>query len=332
MICFRSRGVLVLLYHRVTELARDPWSLAVPPSLFAQQLDVLRKHADCVQLDAAVKHPGARMFQRPRIAVTFDDGYADNFHEAATILNSLGIPATVFVVSGAVGNDREFWWDELERIVFDSNGARIRQVDVFSRLISWRVPETSGQDKDTWQAWQDDTPSDAHRAYRELYLTLSSLPPDERNATMDDLVSQTQLARGARPTHRTLSFDEVRNMAGMPMIEIGVHTVSHPILSRLPPDQQTWEIAQAKSDLESITGSTMRHFSYPYGKSEHYDRQTIDLVRDAGFESACTNEPGITTSSVDRFRIPRVVAPALPGPQFERWLTHCLATVARNAA
>jgi len=326
---FANKGVLVLLYHRVAELARDPWSLCVLPAQFAQHLGVLKERTCPIRLSELGAHLGTHLFQRPRVAITFDDGYADNLRQAAPLLGDLGIPATVFVVSGAIRERREFWWDELERIVFEPDGiGGTRQLTLANRTIAWTIAEFGTAERDDWLAWKEETPTSAHRVYRELYGILSVLPSDERRALMDDFIRQARLSYAARPTHRALSCEEVRELAASSLIDIGVHTVSHPVLSSLPLAQQIKEIVEAKAELESLIGMPMRHFSYPYGKHEHYDRNTIEVVRRAGFEFAYVNEPGIAGPSIDRFQIPRVVVPALDGPEFAEWLTSCLATLA----
>jgi peptidoglycan/xylan/chitin deacetylase (PgdA/CDA1 family) len=318
----------VLLYHRVSELRRDPWSLCVSPGQFEQQLQILRESAHPIGLSELGANLGRRVFRRPPVAVTFDDGYADNLHQAGPLLRQFGIPATVFAVSGAVREGREFWWDELEKIVFEPQGtSATRQVMLLGRTFTWRPPENGAAERDDWQAWKDETPTPAHGIYRELYGILSVLPPEDRKTLLDDLIHQADVSPAARASHRPLSCAELRELAHSSGIDVGVHTVTHPVLSRLPVAQQAQEVLQAKSELETITGKPMRQFSYPYGKREHWDSNTVEVVQRAGFEYAYTNEPGIAGASIDRFQVPRVVVPALDGPAFAQWMRHCLDTL-----
>src|SRR5262249_43149366 len=115
-----QNGGAILLYHRVTRLDRDPQLLAVSPEHFAEHLDVLRRKANVVPLN---KFRGEPRLPSRAIAITFDDGYADNFVEAKPILERKEVPATVFVVSGFLGSAREFWWDELDRILLQPEDA-----------------------------------------------------------------------------------------------------------------------------------------------------------------------------------------------------------------
>ena len=106
----RAPDPLILLYHRVTRLANDRWSIAVTPAHFAEHMDVLRRRATVLPLSVldAPARPNARA---AKVVVTFDDGYADNLHEALPVLQRFDIPATVFVSTDAVVQSREFWWD-----------------------------------------------------------------------------------------------------------------------------------------------------------------------------------------------------------------------------
>ena len=108
---------LILLYHRVANAKPGPHSnvsgLSVTPEHFEQQLAVLRRRFAPLRLRDLLESPPR--FRHPAVAVTFDDGYADNLHAALPLLERFGIPATFFVTSGMLGGEREFWWDTLER-------------------------------------------------------------------------------------------------------------------------------------------------------------------------------------------------------------------------
>ena len=133
----RAPEPLILLYHRVTHLANDRWSIAVTPAHFAEQMELLRRKATVLPLSAlgaAETPPNAR---GATVVVTFDDGYADNLHEALPILQRFDVPATVFVSTDAVVQSREFWWDDLERLVapdeYHATWARLRDVEARER-------------------------------------------------------------------------------------------------------------------------------------------------------------------------------------------------------
>src|SRR5262245_47936593 len=109
---------LLLMYHRIAEPQIDPWGMCVSADRFAQHLEVLASQATIVPLaDLAAGCVSAA----PRTAVvTFDDGYADNLYEAKPLLERFAAPATIFVATAPLEHPREFWWDELERILLQS--------------------------------------------------------------------------------------------------------------------------------------------------------------------------------------------------------------------
>lgn len=117
--CWR-RHALVLCYHRVAEpAARDPWSLRVAPRRFREQLEVLRSHAELVPLSELGRRANCRG-ARPVVALTFDDGYADNLRTALPMLEETAAPATFFIVSSAIERGTPFWWDQLAELEGDS--------------------------------------------------------------------------------------------------------------------------------------------------------------------------------------------------------------------
>src|SRR4051812_45419166 len=107
------------MYHRVATPGSDPWDLAVSPERFEAQMAHLRRRRTPLSLAEFMRRLEAGDLPCDAAAVTFDDGYADNLINARPRLQRHEIPATVYLVSDAVGSDREFWWDELARMFLD---------------------------------------------------------------------------------------------------------------------------------------------------------------------------------------------------------------------
>ena len=134
---WRSSHPLILLYHRVTHLADDRWSIAVTPAHFAEQMELLRQCATVLPLSALGATGAGPNVRGAAVLVTFDDGYADNLHEALPVLQRFDVPATVFISTDAVIQGREYWWDDLDRLVppaeYDATWARLRDIDARAR-------------------------------------------------------------------------------------------------------------------------------------------------------------------------------------------------------
>ena len=272
-------------------------------------MEVLRHAAQPVpmgRLLAALDH--ARP-SRTLVAVTFDDGYAESLRTARPILERLGIPATAFLTSGYIGSGREFWWDALERALFEPR----------------QLPETlvlrTGRAHREWTFANAVPGAPRHRrAFASLYSWLRPLPDSERRALVDELCGWAGVPAMPRPGHRPLSEDDVRQFAAGELVEVGAHTETHPTLAWLPTSRQRAEIEGSKKRLEAIAGRPVIQFAYPHGHRSDYTRVSETLVRDAGFASACAAFPGGVWPGVDRFGLPRIQAHNWDGETFARVL------------
>ncbi|HKC23705.1 MAG TPA: polysaccharide deacetylase family protein, partial [Thermoanaerobaculia bacterium] len=166
---------LVLLYHRIVELRSEPWSLSVAPRRFDEQMKALRAIASPVALARIAGALGGGEIPQRAVAVTFDDGYADNHAAALPVLERHGVPATVFVTTGFVGQPLEMWWDQLERILlvpgtlprsvrFIANG-RLREWDLGDDAV---YSEARAASHEAWRAGAP-APTLRHSAYREIW-------------------------------------------------------------------------------------------------------------------------------------------------------------------
>ena len=109
----------------------------------------------------------------------------------------------------------------------------------------------------------------------------------------------------AAPDTRTLTPNELIELAGVDRVTIGAHTVDHVCLGGRPADEQAHTIAGSKSTLENVLGSRVPHFAYPFGRRGDFDECSIEAVRTAGFDTACTTIAGTARPSTDRFHLPR---------------------------
>ncbi len=316
---------LILLYHRVTDVGSDPWSLCVSPHHFAEHLEVLRKHGSIMPLPQLSQDLADVNLPRQAIAVTFDDGYADNLHNAKPLLERYDIPATVFVTTGYLGNEREFWWDELERLFLQPGTLpETLHLNVNGSTYEWEMGEAAHYSEETYQrlrCWhieQQEDPTPRHYLYRTLWQLLSPLRHGERRKVLDDLLAWGGDKPTGRPTHRALSPEETVNVAQGGLIEVGAHTVTHPSLPALPLALQENEIQESKKCLEEIIGHPVRSFAYPHGD---YTADTLSIVRETGFSCACSADAGIIDQRTGHFQLPRVQVLDWDGEEFARQLS-----------
>jgi peptidoglycan/xylan/chitin deacetylase (PgdA/CDA1 family) len=312
---FRHVGgtALVLIYHRVADLERDPQLLAVGTSHFADQMAMLAATYRVTRLAELVAGLRRRRVSDRTVVVTFDDGYADNLQHAAPVLQRNGVAATVFVNSGYVDSHEEFWWDELEHIVLSPGTLppEIRLEASTGRIVSTSEDCESYSEDDAardrgWNMLQSDS-NGRERLYRELCTFFRPLSSTDRTDALRQLRDQAGVAAEVRTSHRQLTATEVRELDCLDGVDVGAHTRSHHVLAERTAAEQREEILTDRDTLARICGHRIPLLSYPYGGPDALDDVTVGLVRDAGFLGACANHPGVVKQWTDPFRIPRVL-------------------------
>lgn len=276
----------ILIFHRV---------LAQPDPLFPGEVDAarfdlvcrwMRQWFDVLPLDAAVRRLGQGTLPARAAAITFDDGYEDNCSVALPILRRHGLPATFFVTTGFL--DGGCMWND--RIVEAIRGAAPGTLD----LAAIGHPE--------FGAHRIDDDGSRRAAIGAILPRAKYLAPQQR---LGFSLRLAELAQAPIPAGLMMSSDQVRALhrAGM---QIGAHTVNHPILARLGRDEALREIDGSRRHLESITGAPVTLFAYPNGRpGDDYDDASVTLVREAGFEAAVSTTWGAAHRDSDRFQLPR---------------------------
>jgi peptidoglycan/xylan/chitin deacetylase (PgdA/CDA1 family) len=299
-------GGLILMYHRVTEIESDPWGLCVSPSYFAEHLQVLKK-LNCTvrlqQLNQTLKN-GKRPHRQ--IVITFDDGYSDNLYIAKPLLEKYEIPATIFLTTGYMEQEREFWSDELERILL--------QPGTLPEILSLNINGISYE----WKTSNNKHANEYYSLYYALYELLYPLCAQERSHILDQLLLWAKKEPELRPTHRMMTLKELSSLQPGNIIEVGAHTVTHPFLATISPQAQLHEIQENKAQLEEIFGHEIQSFAYPHG---NYNLQTSEIVRQAGFTCACTTSANIVGKNSDRFQLPRFPVENCNGEEFAKQLS-----------
>ena len=202
----RNGSAVILLYHRVGSVGRDPWALTVTPERFADRLSVLAELGEPTHLTSAIDGRPSESQSVPSIAVTFDDGYADCLAHAVPELEARGVPATFFVPTSAVDNDRELWWDELDRLVFGSMGLpETASLAIDGRTFTWMIDDDDAREEASgWRAWEPADRNSRNALYIALWQAL--LPLDSRRR--DDVIEQFRrlvgqhVKGGAKLDHR----------------------------------------------------------------------------------------------------------------------------------
>jgi len=327
-----SPRAAILAYHRVAELPSDPQLLAVTPEKFERHLQIIRQHFTILSLDQLCKGLEGGEIPARAVAVTFDDGYADNLYSAKPLLERYEVPATIFVTTGYIGKEREFWWDELQGLLLHPGTLpRELRLRIRGKIFEWDLGEAAQYPEETWEKhrhWnllQKSIPGCRQHTYKRLHRLLRPLAGSERDQILAELWDWRGEQPNGRQTNRILSKDELTRLAAGGLVSIGSHTVNHPLLSSVVRAEGIKEILESKATLEQILEHPVTGFSYPFGSWTTYTKQTVDIIRDSGYEWACAAFPGAVAKKTNRWQLPRFLVRNWDGEEFrerlDRWLS-----------
>lgn len=312
---------LILMYHRVAEKDVDPWSLSVTPVHFAEHLAVMRRVAHPVSLSRLGRAHADDELPDRAVALTFDDGYANNLYSARPLLERADIPATVFIATGYSGQSREFWWDALDQALLRPGWLPANLcLDIGGAVKQWELGDAAeyseAQHRQDFAHYAPDAaPGSRLALYWSVWETLQRLPADQQRQALDAILAWSGCRPVTRPTHRSLRPDEISLLARGGLVSVGAHTVNHPLLPAHPAALQRDEIRQSKAYLEEVLGHPVTSFSYPFGG---YGAETVPLVREAGFRYACSTIEAPVLRRSDRFLLPRYEVSDWNGEEIER--------------
>jgi peptidoglycan/xylan/chitin deacetylase (PgdA/CDA1 family) len=298
----------ILMYHQVCEKANDPWELAVHPNHFDQQLAYLKKTFNVVSISDLVEGV-ARNKMKKTIAITFDDGFRDNYTNAAPLLDWHEAPATFYVPTTAVQKEEVYWWDSLQNIIYDSEvlpghlEMAINEARVTFTFRSDRVqtPRIVNQTK----AWNYNLPIPNERVslYMLLWHHIKPLPYAQQNQVLEEVRNWSGSRNSNAGDSVTMSVREMQMLSQNPLFSIGAHSVHHAMLSQQAPEEQFFEIRESKWQIEKWLGKPVIGFAYPYGNYNHVTQQ---ILKEAGFRYAVSTEPKAVTADDDPFALPRI--------------------------
>ncbi len=316
--------VLILSYHQVENLDSDPRSLNVTPSRFAEHLEILQYYAHPIKLQQLSQGLVDGNLPDRSVVVTLDDGFANNLHNAKPLLERYDVPATVFLITGYIRHEREFWWSELERLFLQPGTLpEILCLVIDGNVYRWELGKAAHYSEEDyrrylhWGNWRRALDS-RHRLYLSLWKLLQTLTGNERQKVLNELLAWASVEPVYRPTHRPLLLEEVVDLAQGELIEVGAHTVTHPALAALATASQRDEILESKVQLEELLGRQVNGFAYPFGS---LSTETVDIVKDVGYTYACSYLADVVGRSTDSYQLPRLSVGDWDGERFAKWLS-----------
>jgi peptidoglycan/xylan/chitin deacetylase (PgdA/CDA1 family) len=282
------------MYHRVADERFDPWSLAVSPANFADQLRWLSTHRIVLPLWEFGQRHASRTLPYNAAAITFDDGYESVATVAAPLLEQYELPATVFLPVELIERGRPFWWDELQQLVLGFDG---------NSLVFAGQAIVLGDRNPADREWAPSAPPRTPRqaAFQRSWAIMRRLAPADLEPAMQELREQVN-ASPSDDFDLPMKPDQVRAISST-RIQFGSHALTHPSLPALGAAEKVAEIRGSLERLEALTGVTPLSFAYPYGDR---DEKSEAIVRHAGFRCACATEGHAVRRTSSLFALPRV--------------------------
>jgi peptidoglycan/xylan/chitin deacetylase (PgdA/CDA1 family) len=280
----------ILAYHRVGEVMFDPYGQLVTPANFEQHLQCLRRYYYVESLTALLEQLPQRSYPDRTIAITFDDGYIDNSTVAYPIAAKLGILFTVFVTVQPILESGRFWWDELAAILLKAPAS--------GPTLAIR----DGQETAFFRPGE----GDRETTQKRIHTLVKKMLAFERQQILAKLRGWAVPDNEYLDTARPMTVAELQEFSAMPGVTIGVHTMTHPVLSSLSDVDQRHELFTSKAVLEDILGQPVSLISYPFGKPTDISSTTCHLVAQAGYQAAFTTIPHLVGPSAQRYALPRL--------------------------
>lgn len=273
----------ILYFHRVND-DNDPFFPSISTELFEQEMRFVARQYKVVSLTEMLAglESGA---PGKLLAITFDDGYQDNYRHALPVLERYGLPATVFLTTGVIDSGEPLWFEQLALAL---KKTKREYID-----LEFDIP----------RRFRTQTQAERLDANDRIFRLLRSCPDRERREWLAGILRQLGVQDDERHG-KMLTWDEIRLMQGR-RIEFGGHTVTHPFISKLSSEQIAWEASECKRRIEAELQAPVDHFAYPNGREEDFGPENKDLIRTAGYKAAFTTIWGPNHRSTDRMELRR---------------------------
>lgn len=279
----RDRCLPILIYHRVLSNA-DNFRPSEPTiEQFKKQMQFIKNNFEVLTITDAVTQLERGELSDRAISITFDDGYKDNYENAAMVLNGLSLPATFFIATGFVNNGR--MWNDT---VIDS--IRLTN-ELTADLSDFDIGEISLVDR-----------NERPKIAKKIIHSIKYLPLNDRVILSRRLATNLHVDL---PNNYMMNESDINSLHSMGM-EIGAHTVNHPILLNEDYDSVKKELFDSKQYLEALIDQQITSFAYPNGRFDvDYDESISTLVKEAGYCCAVSTDAGVNYSADDIYKLKR---------------------------
>ncbi len=286
---FLSPGLSILMFHGLTKQrhtgVENAYNLHIDETLFADLCRILSRDYNVISLAEAVKVISDQApLPRNSVVLTFDDGYASNYHLAYPLLAQHQLPATIFVATDFVHNNVYLWPDRLEYALQNTTSVELA------------LPFTKES-----QSFPIATISEKRHACDLVSQHLKSLPQENVYAAMEQIETHLGVslntAEHVPAIYQPLNWEQCREMLASQLITLGGHTHRHLILGRCTEATARAELTLNADLLAANTGVRPTLFAYPNGKPEDYNATTVQLLQELGYQGSVTTTHSFVQSA-----------------------------------
>jgi peptidoglycan/xylan/chitin deacetylase (PgdA/CDA1 family) len=274
----------ILIYHRVND-DNDPFFPAISTALFEQEMRFIGRHYNVVSLAEVVNVLAGRS-SKPVLAITFDDGYQDNYHNALPILRRYELPASIFLTTESMDSRQPLWFEQMAQAV--------------KRTSRDCIDLETDPPRRFWMRTQ----VERLETIDGIFGVLRDLLDSERRQWLARILRQLGVEDDWERRDKMLTWDQARSMQKWG-IDFGGHTVTHPFLSQMPEEQVAWEVSECKRRIEEELQFPVSHFAYPNGREKDFGNWNKDVIRRAGYKAAVTTIWGPNYRSTDLMELRR---------------------------
>ncbi|MHB8773325.1 MAG: polysaccharide deacetylase family protein [Syntrophales bacterium] len=274
----------IVNFHRITE-ASVVREIRITPQVFRSQIEYLSREYNIIHLEEMVVGMESGKIPEKSVALTFDDGYRDNYEFAFPVLREFSAPATIFVTTGAIDAGFMHWHR------FDEAILQTTRPCVDLNEFGFGSHPTS-------------TPEERINTLSILHHRLKTIDDAQLRRVIDSVARKN--GGGYGEDRQMLSWEEIREMQGSGLVTIGAHTVTHPILTKVPRKFAEEEIRKSGRRIREMTGRGADFFAYPNGEVADFNKDIQKMVRASGYRAAFTMVPiRRNRAPIDLFAVPR---------------------------
>ena len=289
-----GQQLIILTYHRVLpakQAMKYPLQgMVMTKELFDSQMAYLSKKYAVLIFPEAMKLMEEKKLPKRSVVITFDDGYQDNHTFAYPILKKYNIPATFFLVSGAIDRDIVLWWDEITCIV-DHIYKTSRKTEKIDNLPEWfrRIVDSNKREKKSYEL------------SKEIIEYMHLLDLEERKKILLSLRSHRNYDT-IKLVNPMMTWEQVRNLCEGEM-HIGAHTVTHAFINELNTEKAFHEIEGSINRIAEQINRDVDFFAYPRGR---LDDRLKSILKKSGVKVAVSTEHGRNQYDSDMLKLKRI--------------------------